>query len=74
MYELFDGVSSDPIPVDPSLSDLGLVLEGRTVPWSEIQSIDKVADQYRIPFSDGRVLVVGDHAFAQELANRLNER
>ncbi len=74
MADLFDGVSSDPISVEPSFSDEGLVAGERTVPWSQIQGIQKVADQHRIQFADGGVLVVRDDAFAKELEKRLHER
>lgn len=72
MADLFDGVSSDPISVDPGFSDEGLVVRERTIPWSHIQGIQKVAARYRISFVDGGVLVVADEAFAMELEHRLH--
>lgn len=72
MAELFDGVSSDPISVEPSLSELGLAFGGRTIPWSRIQGIQKVAGAYRIELGDHGVLVVDDESLAMELDRRLH--
>lgn len=74
MADLFDGVSSDPISVEPSFSDDGLVVGERTIPWERIQDVHKVADRHRIQFMDGAVLVVRDDAFAKELERRLHAR
>lgn len=74
MAELFDGVSSDPVAVEPSLSAEGLVLGGRTVPYRQVLSIERIASSHRIRFADGAVLVVVDAEFARELRARLAER
>lgn len=72
MAELFDGTSSDPISVEPRLSDSGLVVGSRTVPWNRIQGIRKVAGTYRIDLGDHGVLVVDDESLALELDRRLH--
>jgi len=71
MAELFDGISSDPVPVEPSLSEEGLSVGGRTFAYRQILSVERIAFQFRIQFADGTVLVVTDAAFVSELELRL---
>jgi beta-barrel assembly-enhancing protease len=71
MAELFDGVTSDPVPVEPSLSEVGLSVGDRTIAYGQVLSVERIASRYRIQFADGTVLVVTDVAFVRELELRL---
>jgi Zn-dependent protease with chaperone function len=66
MTEFFDGITSDPQIVSPSVHAEGVHFSGKSILWAEIRGIRKVAGIWHIELIQGQLVITDDVAFMAE--------